>query len=399
MIDADYYRSLAREFDSLKNRVRSLIRGAHWLTDGEWKESVLRSLLRRHLPRTSEVGRGFVVSSDGNSTQIDILIYDATKPVLFRDGDLVFVTSDAVEAVIEVKTSVGSSDLRRVLDKLADNASFVRQHGVREPFVGLFAYDDCTSKSVEPSLDALRDAVAGDWSRLVHCVCLGGDRLIRYWELSPLDRGVPYEKWRAYEFDGEAQGYFVHNVIEGISPRSVAFNTSVWFPKENKETRFIADRAVGDSFSVSGGIVDPMALAVISEILRRQLMKRDIPHWFSRGALHLMERLGGAEISALAKLLDEIREIHSETITVLGLLRADRKWEAFQSSVPNPCVTLSPFQDAERLFGEIKRAGLGRESAGYGTAAHPAVIVLEQNVVNWLREALRNAQMSGSASD
>src|SRR2546427_2303201 len=91
-----YFESLGLELGSLKHRVRQLIADAHWQTDGEWKESVLRHVLRRHLPTSAVVGRGFVVTSKSASSQLDVLIHDGSKPVVFKDGDLVFVTPDAV---------------------------------------------------------------------------------------------------------------------------------------------------------------------------------------------------------------------------------------------------------------------------------------------------------------
>jgi len=58
----NYFESLGLELDSLKLRVRRLLTSPNWQTDGEWKESVLRQVLRRHLPDTAVVGRGFVIS-------------------------------------------------------------------------------------------------------------------------------------------------------------------------------------------------------------------------------------------------------------------------------------------------------------------------------------------------
>ena len=88
----------------MKHRVRNLIADAHWQTDGEWKESVLRQILRRQLPATAIVSRGFVVTERAVTHQLDVLIRHASKPVLFRDGDLVLVTPDAVLGIIEVKS-------------------------------------------------------------------------------------------------------------------------------------------------------------------------------------------------------------------------------------------------------------------------------------------------------
>ena len=52
-----YFKSLSEELHSLKDRVRNLMDTPHWLTDGEWKESVIRYFLKRNLPRTVDVGR------------------------------------------------------------------------------------------------------------------------------------------------------------------------------------------------------------------------------------------------------------------------------------------------------------------------------------------------------
>jgi len=81
----EYFRSLTAEINALKDRIRNFIGEKHWLSDGLWKESVIKAILRRYLPGAAGVGTGFVVTDMGPTTQIDILIYDLTKPVLFRD--------------------------------------------------------------------------------------------------------------------------------------------------------------------------------------------------------------------------------------------------------------------------------------------------------------------------
>ena len=125
MPDSNYLPSLSQELNALKNRVRSFIASNHSLTDGEWKESVLRTFLRRHLPINAEVGRGFVINSEGASRQIDVLIYDSNFLMLFRDGDLVFVTPDAVLGIVEVKTSLDNSGLKKAIETLSSNSELV----------------------------------------------------------------------------------------------------------------------------------------------------------------------------------------------------------------------------------------------------------------------------------
>jgi hypothetical protein len=157
-----YFHALAKELDALKDRVRQLKQ--HWPTDGEWKESVLRTVLRRHLPGDVSVGRGFVVSAEHESSQLDILIHDASRPVLFRDGDLVIVTPDAVLGVIEVKTSVTVAEFRDAVAKLKQDISVVRRHPHRamrntvNAFAAVFAYQ-CNAPDCEiPFLETVVSA-------------------------------------------------------------------------------------------------------------------------------------------------------------------------------------------------------------------------------------------------
>jgi len=109
---------MTQELDSLKNRVRHFIGARHWVSDGESKESALRAVLRRHLPLTTGVGRGFVITNKGPSTQIDILLFDRTKPLLYHDGDFVITTPDACQGMIEVKTRLTPKKLGEAIQKL-----------------------------------------------------------------------------------------------------------------------------------------------------------------------------------------------------------------------------------------------------------------------------------------
>ena len=240
MLDAQYFLSLTSELESLRNRVRSFIKGAHWLTDGEWKESVLRSLLRRNLPKTVQVGRGFVITENGASTQIDILIHDSTKPVLFQDGDLAFVTPDAVLGIIEVKTSVTHSTFRESMEILCNNSRLLQAKQPARRFYGLFSFDDRTGGEADKILNTIKESVRGEGARIVHCICLGDSKFIRYWNTDPEGERV-INVWRAYRLERMAPGYFIHNAIEQICPQSVALNEALWYPREGKEDHKIAE--------------------------------------------------------------------------------------------------------------------------------------------------------------
>ena len=248
---AKYFESLSLELESMKDRVRYLIHDQHWLTDGEWKESVLRSVLRRHLPASVEVGSGFVVGPNSSSGQIDILIYDAAKPVLFRDGDLVFLASDAVKAIIEVKSKIQSkSHLKESLSKLANKSQYLfentpgTQFETHPPFVGLFAYEWGVQNN-NSILEAVKEAATEDstinpQTRVVNHIALGSEFFIRYWKTAPTsDRGVNYCSWHSYKLKNKAYGYFIHNVVDSVCTDSVDMNPTLWFPESGKEVDII----------------------------------------------------------------------------------------------------------------------------------------------------------------
>lgn len=230
-----YFVALSQELSALEDRVRDLMDDPHWLTVGEWKESVVRSILKRHLPVTAIVSRGFVISGAFASKQIDILIHDATRPVLFRDGDLVFVTPDAVLGVIEVKSRLTTTTYREAVQKLCLDIGRIRQHSPGERFAGLFAFESEIGESVAAVLEPLAEA-AEHWDQRLDFAACGRDVFVRYWDLDPVQQNRFHRQWHGYKLSGMAAGYFVHNVIEAISPNSVSRNPEMWFPADGKES-------------------------------------------------------------------------------------------------------------------------------------------------------------------
>lgn len=239
----DYFRSISAEMEALKDRVRFLISDSHWPTDGEWKESVLRTVIRRSAPKTLSVGRGFVVSGERSSTQLDILIYDNTHPVLYRDGDLVFVSPAACRAVIEVKSSINSANFSESCNKLGSVANLVRRSpGGRRTFIGLFSYES----RVRPNraLEILAESSQGDSARVIDHVVNGQSNFIKWWALTPQGPRTSHNSWHAYTLPSMAAGYFVHNLLLHLSPHAEQENESIWFPEQSKEQFLVQERAM-----------------------------------------------------------------------------------------------------------------------------------------------------------
>jgi hypothetical protein len=242
----NYFQSLATEIGALQDRVRYLIEDHHWQTDGEWKESVMRQILRRHLPQSVNIDRGFVVTSEDTSHQCDILITNSSKPVLFRDGDLVFVTPDAVLGIIEVKSKATPRTVAAVAKKLGADIQLVRRNSKTNAFAAMFSFEEKGGKT-KAYLNAIAKG-APDFDNRLNFICIGNSRFIRFWEDDPEEyrfilswKDVPensrhcYQKWHSYKLTGLAPGYFVHNIVDFICRDSVFTNREVWFPHQGKE--------------------------------------------------------------------------------------------------------------------------------------------------------------------
>ncbi len=252
----EQFRSMTLELQSLKDRVYHFRHTKHWQTVGEWKELVLRSVLERHLPRHLEPLRGFVTDGRNSSKQIDVLVYDNTKPCLFRAGDLVFVTPDAVAGIVEVKSTVSDrSKLEAALRPLSSNVEKVRRTGNQSAFAGLFAFDTKLTgiRGVEVTLDCLKKVSKEREERVVDFVCLGSDIFILFWEGQDGTPEVTPSRWRGYLLNDMAPGYFVNNLFYATAADSVQRNIEAWFPHKPKEEIDLRERPI----DFGSGVFEP----------------------------------------------------------------------------------------------------------------------------------------------
>jgi hypothetical protein len=239
-----FHESMAAELKAVKDRIRSLVR--HWPTDGGYKEAALRAILRRHVPQSVFVGGGFIVGKDSASTQVDILVVDGTMPTLFRDGDLVIATPDAVRAVIEVKTKLPGAQLPETLTKLAKIAQMCAGTGERHRvWTGLFEYDGRTNDH-DSVLDALKNAHRSTGT-FVDGVSLGPNNFFLRWKRDIMRDGPEGAEyfWRSYEIQGLAPAYFLGNLVFACAGRHDHPGGYAWFPlpgtgKEQHRRRQIA---------------------------------------------------------------------------------------------------------------------------------------------------------------
>ena len=156
----EFYKSFGYELSAIKNRVRNLIGAANWGEEGRYKEAILKNCIGRFLPNQYSLGTGFVlvkgIEKVQVTSQIDIIVYDTSYPVLFKEGDFVIVLPHSVRGIIEVKTNGDSSKFAKSIKKINNDARMIyhRQKQSKDLtsigtpaitpqwlFVGLFYYD------------------------------------------------------------------------------------------------------------------------------------------------------------------------------------------------------------------------------------------------------------------
>lgn len=109
---ANYYSNEAETLVSQFQHVNNLLGGTKhdWTATGTHCETLFRSFLRRHLPNSLSVDKGYVWgtrlvgSEQQHGVEVDILIHDeAVSRPLIRVDDFVVVRAAAVRAMIQVK--------------------------------------------------------------------------------------------------------------------------------------------------------------------------------------------------------------------------------------------------------------------------------------------------------
>ncbi len=225
-----FHKSVTEELFSVRNRVRNLVK--HNLTSGEHREIALRSVLRRHLPASVSIGKGFIVTKETSSTQIDILIIDSRKPTLFQDGDLFIVTPDAVLGVIEVKTRLsGPNKIADALAKLSEVEKMC--HDVsrkKRVWSGLFIYEGKDSQ-LQNLITAAGQAFQ-QTSCTINCITCGKNLFVRYWPKGLVVHSPITDKvFHAYQLEDVAPSYFIGNLVDSISPVDNETTSFAWFPE------------------------------------------------------------------------------------------------------------------------------------------------------------------------
>ncbi len=231
----EFHKTTSYELLAVKNRVKNLIN--HWPEVGRHKEAVLKNIIRRFLPAQFEIGTGFVVKYNEEldehevSRQIDLIIYNIINPVLFKEGDFVIVTPDAVYAIIEVKTNLENNNLESIIKTANENGKFVFHNKVNYPFFnGIFSYEGYSNGPIRENFErAINNSVVGmenesnlNMFRLNH-IAFNEQFFYKYWINETPNN-------RLYELVDLSFSFFISNLIDYLSVNSVIRNNRLWFP-------------------------------------------------------------------------------------------------------------------------------------------------------------------------
>jgi len=244
MVTKAFHISTSNELLAIKDRVRNLI--SHWGEDGRYKEAVLKSIIQRFLPGRYAIASGFVTkqSFDNNfghesSRQIDLIVYDTNYPVLFRESDFVIVTPDSVRAIIEVKANLRNQGLEKVLRKSNLAGKFIfdgREDNEAPIFNGIFSFAGYSRRNVGNQLETNISNVIAEFANeadfnnfKVNHISFNKDLFYKFWL-----NGNEGSSNCIYKIEDLSFSYFISNLMDFLSGKSVLHNHDLWFPV-NKE--------------------------------------------------------------------------------------------------------------------------------------------------------------------
>lgn len=207
----EYQKSISNELIAVKDRVYNIIGDKHWGEVGRYKEIILSDVIKRHLPSGVSIGNGFIVNGDKVSTQIDILIYKSYMPILFKKDEFVIVPAESVLGVIEVKSSLNTTQATEAILKASKVRNLIR----RDVFNGVFSYINNTKTSDSEISYAIDDALIQSHGK-VNYLCFGKDAFAVYWKDKTPKIYNHRDKYHLYHIEDLAFGYFISNLLEEV---------------------------------------------------------------------------------------------------------------------------------------------------------------------------------------
>lgn len=222
----EYQKSIALEFESYKNRVRYLIGSCHWGEEGRYKETILSNFLKRFLPSNIKIGTGFIKTKDDVSTQIDIIIYDSSVPLYFKENDFVIIPPEGVMGIIEVKSNPNLNEIAKAIFKANKIGELVETDLI---FNGIFIFGEASENKYHSSKllkrptqnSALRKSLLDSLSHKnsVNHIASNEGIFIKKW--------IDLDELKCYRIEKLAASYFFSNLLNMLSEKKVTAITTM----------------------------------------------------------------------------------------------------------------------------------------------------------------------------
>jgi len=113
-----FYDGLKEGLLAQRKEIRALTR--HTKIQGDYSEAIIRDFVQKTISSRLKVGYGLVYSEKGHSRECDVIVYKENKKPFFKstNSDLVVIDTNDVEFVMQVKSKLTSSSLKRAISNL-----------------------------------------------------------------------------------------------------------------------------------------------------------------------------------------------------------------------------------------------------------------------------------------
>ncbi len=239
----EYHKTINKEICLLKNKLKFLTK--HSLANGNYREIILSNTIKKHLPLKYSIGTGFIVKqceTRGNhdvSTQVDLMVYDNSYPVLFREGDFSIITTDAVRAIIEVKTEFCCANFEDEYKKALRMGKFVLSDrdlvAIPNPFFnGIFYFNNKVSSNSEDIIKEIIMSEHGtlDKNSLTHLACLNHISFSKSFFYKYWPNNNPGYKHKLYELKDLSYSFFISNLLSFLERKTMKDNSYIWYPQD-----------------------------------------------------------------------------------------------------------------------------------------------------------------------
>lgn len=222
-----FQKSITKELEVVKDRVRNLIGSRHWAEEGRYKEEIISRAIQNQLPSHISVGTGFIIKKINPhqhiySKQIDILIYDNRFPLIMKYGNFIITTPKHTLGVIEVKSNISPSSFKTTFNKLETSLEEIFDEPNKK-FIGIFSYN--FKKRNGDNYSVTQEGEVAETLRkskgIVNHIALNENEFIKFWEneegtqlVNPILTNRNF--YNSYSIENLSFSYFISNIVHRL---------------------------------------------------------------------------------------------------------------------------------------------------------------------------------------